>query len=41
MAKLEQIVLRVAKKELVAIEILGAVLGFIVGVGQLLLLQLL
>ncbi|MEE9392933.1 MAG: DUF445 family protein [Planctomycetota bacterium] len=41
MAKLEGIVLAVAKKELRAIELLGAVLGFIVGVVQLLLLRLL
>ncbi len=35
MHKLEEIVLNVAKKELVAIEILGAILGFVVGLVQL------
>lgn len=35
MKKLEEIVLQVAKKELVAIEILGAFLGFVVGLIQL------
>ncbi|MFT7618623.1 MAG: uncharacterized membrane protein YheB (UPF0754 family) [Planctomycetota bacterium] len=35
MHKLEEIVLEVAKKELVAIEILGAILGFVVGLVQL------
>ncbi len=41
MAKLEAIVLEVAKKELVAIEFLGAVLGFVVGLIQLGVLYLL
>ena len=41
MEKLEGIVLAVAKKELVAIEVLGAVLGFFVGLVQLGLLWLL
>ena len=40
MLQLEQIVLRVAKKELRGIEVLGAVLGFIVGLGQLAMLAL-
>jgi uncharacterized membrane protein YheB (UPF0754 family) len=40
MRKLEEIVLRVAKKELAAIEILGAILGFLVGCIQLLILHL-
>ena len=40
MNKLEAIVLEVARKELVAIEVLGAVLGFIVGLIQLAVLQL-
>lgn len=40
MKKLEAIVLDVAKKELVAIEVLGAVLGFIVGLIQLAVIQL-
>lgn len=39
MDKLEAIVLKVAKKELRTIEILGAVLGFFVGVIQLLVLE--
>ena len=41
MHQLEAIVLKVAKKELVAIEILGALLGFVVGLVQLLVLSLL
>ena len=41
MRSLEQIVLRVAKNELRGIEFLGAVLGFVVGCGQLALLALL
>ncbi|MEZ6194438.1 MAG: DUF445 family protein [Planctomycetota bacterium] len=40
MAQLEEIVLAVAKKELRAIEVLGAVLGFLVGLLQLGLLRL-
>jgi uncharacterized membrane protein YheB (UPF0754 family) len=41
MEKLEDIVLAVARQELRAIEILGAVLGFVVGMVQLGLLRLL
>ncbi|MCB9831322.1 MAG: DUF445 family protein [Planctomycetes bacterium] len=40
MDRLEKITLSVAKKELFAIEILGAILGFLVGILQLLVLQL-
>jgi len=39
-AELERIVLRVARKELVAIEVLGAVLGFLIGLAQLALLRI-
>lgn len=39
-SKLEQIVYRISSKELKAIEILGGVLGFLVGLFQLLLLQI-
>lgn len=40
LARLEEIVLAVARKELRAIEILGAILGFLIGLVQLLLVRL-
>lgn len=40
LSKLEEIVYRISARELKAIEYLGGVLGFVVGIGQLLLLRL-